>query len=613
MLLNELAICFFTKNNQKYIEKSLKSVRGTASEILIFDLGSTDKTKTIAKKYGKVFDLKYSDDTSKVKNEALKKITKNWVLFLEADEEFTKETQINLANFIIGLNNNKNQAFNFKIIEPYAEHINIYYRTCLFFKDKDTKFVNSIFEELENKDNKITYSNIDFFSVVKTGNLLKTKEEINKESETIIFRLNKIAKESKINDKPFYYYQIANTLLNSQKYNEALKQYLVAYEMIKKQSDTKIFLSENILVSIVYLLIFKLEKYDDAIKYIDSFLEFHPDFPEIIFYKALCLIKKQEFYKAKELLTKIIRIYSDGTAIIKGIKSFQDNFYFNIMLESARCSLILEEKEKAFFYLLKAYRESPKSREMLILAIIFYLREDNYENVILYYGKMFKTIHNEEKRYTKKVAKLDAHDIRKLNNILTIIDALLNLKSELGEKEKDILKNEKIRITNFLSRITVCVVSYQNGKELEECYKSILPIASEIITLDFNSNDETQELARLYGKLYVIEGFNHKIKNYILDIAKGEYVFFIQANQRISPRVQHDLFKFLYQYKQEKNVSISMNVTYPVDKGANLRKDHVVALMKLGKNIRFDEKEKLYSEKESLTAIKTKFDLYYLS
>ena len=54
MLLNELAICFFTKNNQKYIEKSLKSVRGTASEILIFDLGSTDKTKTIAKKYGKL-------------------------------------------------------------------------------------------------------------------------------------------------------------------------------------------------------------------------------------------------------------------------------------------------------------------------------------------------------------------------------------------------------------------------------------------------------------------------------------------------------------------------------------------------------------------------------
>ena len=247
MLLNELAICFFTKNNQKYIEKSLKSVQGTASEILIFDLGSTDKTKTIAKKYGKVFDLKYSDDISKVKNEALKKITKNWVLFLEADEEFTKETQINLANFIIGLNNNKNQAFNFKIIEPYAEHINIYYRTCLFFKDKDTKFVNSIFEELENKDNKITYSNIDFFSLVKTGNLLKTKEEINKESENIIFRLNKIVKESKINDKPFYYYQIANTLLNSQKYNEALKQYLVAYEMIKKQSDAKIFLSENIL------------------------------------------------------------------------------------------------------------------------------------------------------------------------------------------------------------------------------------------------------------------------------------------------------------------------------------------------------------------------------
>ena len=76
-----------TKNEEKYLEQCLNSIKDIVNEIIIIDTGSIDKTKDIVKKFNaKIFDFKWSDDFSEARNESLKHATKDWILVLDAVE-----------------------------------------------------------------------------------------------------------------------------------------------------------------------------------------------------------------------------------------------------------------------------------------------------------------------------------------------------------------------------------------------------------------------------------------------------------------------------------------------------------------------------------------------
>ena len=56
---NPISLCMITKNEEKYLEQCLNSVKDIVDEIIIVDTGSTDKTKEIALSFGtKVYDFK---------------------------------------------------------------------------------------------------------------------------------------------------------------------------------------------------------------------------------------------------------------------------------------------------------------------------------------------------------------------------------------------------------------------------------------------------------------------------------------------------------------------------------------------------------------------------
>jgi glycosyltransferase involved in cell wall biosynthesis len=82
-----LSVCLIAKNEEKFIEKCLESIKDIADEIILVDTGSDDKTKEIASSYGaKIIDYKWQDDFSKARNIYLKNATKDWILSIDADE-----------------------------------------------------------------------------------------------------------------------------------------------------------------------------------------------------------------------------------------------------------------------------------------------------------------------------------------------------------------------------------------------------------------------------------------------------------------------------------------------------------------------------------------------
>ncbi len=76
------------KNEGHNLERCLASVQPYVDEIVIVDTGSTDNTIAIAQRYGAKLDhFDWCDDFSAARNYSLTKVTGQWILHLDADEE----------------------------------------------------------------------------------------------------------------------------------------------------------------------------------------------------------------------------------------------------------------------------------------------------------------------------------------------------------------------------------------------------------------------------------------------------------------------------------------------------------------------------------------------
>ncbi|MEH2317079.1 glycosyltransferase [Nostoc sp.] len=86
----KLSLCMIVKNEAATLPKCLNSVRKVVDEMVVLDTGSIDRTPNIAQQLGaKVYHFKWSNDFSAARNAALKYVTGDWILVLDADETLT--------------------------------------------------------------------------------------------------------------------------------------------------------------------------------------------------------------------------------------------------------------------------------------------------------------------------------------------------------------------------------------------------------------------------------------------------------------------------------------------------------------------------------------------
>ncbi len=89
--MEKLSAVIITFNEERNIERCIRSVADIASEVLVIDSGSTDKTVTIARSLGaKVIQNEFKGHIEQ-KNFALDQAEFNWVISLDADEELSEK------------------------------------------------------------------------------------------------------------------------------------------------------------------------------------------------------------------------------------------------------------------------------------------------------------------------------------------------------------------------------------------------------------------------------------------------------------------------------------------------------------------------------------------
>lgn len=87
-----ISLCMIVKDEDLVLERCLKSIEDLVDEIVIVDTGSKDKTKEIAYKFtDKVYDFKWVDDFSVARNYSYSKATKDYILWMDADDVIFEE------------------------------------------------------------------------------------------------------------------------------------------------------------------------------------------------------------------------------------------------------------------------------------------------------------------------------------------------------------------------------------------------------------------------------------------------------------------------------------------------------------------------------------------
>jgi glycosyltransferase involved in cell wall biosynthesis len=83
-----LSVCMITKNEEKFLDQCLKSIKNVADEIIIIDTGSNDKTVQIAQEHGaQIGFFEWCDDFAAARNISIAQANGDWILILDADEE----------------------------------------------------------------------------------------------------------------------------------------------------------------------------------------------------------------------------------------------------------------------------------------------------------------------------------------------------------------------------------------------------------------------------------------------------------------------------------------------------------------------------------------------
>lgn len=94
------------KNEEEYLPNCLESIKNLVDEIIIVDTGSNDNSINIAKKYTKkVFEITFKNDFSEARNFALEQAEGDWILVIDADEQFTPDEFEKLRTLLTNVSN----------------------------------------------------------------------------------------------------------------------------------------------------------------------------------------------------------------------------------------------------------------------------------------------------------------------------------------------------------------------------------------------------------------------------------------------------------------------------------------------------------------------------
>ena len=146
----KLSVCIIAKNEELVIERCLKSAMLFADEIILVDTGSTDSTKSIAHKFiDNIYDYKWNDDFSEVRNYAFSKANGDLIMWLDADDVVLEEDAEKIIKLKAKTSHPSAYFFEYVMVDENFNPTQTFRRERLFLKSSNPIWRDPIHEYVE--------------------------------------------------------------------------------------------------------------------------------------------------------------------------------------------------------------------------------------------------------------------------------------------------------------------------------------------------------------------------------------------------------------------------------------------------------------------------------
>lgn len=280
--MKTVSLCMIVKDEEKYLERCLNSVKDLVDEMIIVDTGSKDRTLSIAEKFGAIVKhYAWDDHFSNAKNYSLQFATKHWILLMDGDDEFCSEDK---EKFIDLINNSQKDGHYFKTLsfageKPGRDTVsNLNLR--LLRNNQRYKFVGAIHEQIARVDEKIDYHNFstENIRVFHYGYLNQVAVEKNKRKRNIAI-IEKELKEDPGNK--FHLFNLGNEYYAMREKEKALSLYNEAYNHL----DFHVGFAPKLVIRRIMCLE-ELGRHGEALAEIEKGMTYFPNFTDLEFIRG---------------------------------------------------------------------------------------------------------------------------------------------------------------------------------------------------------------------------------------------------------------------------------------------------------------------------------------
>ena len=343
-----LSLCMIVKNEHDTLGRCLNCVKDIADEIIIVDTGSTDDTKEIALKYtNKVYDFKWVYDFAKARNFSFSKATKDYIMWLDADDIILEEDREKLKILKKILTPDIDMVllkYNLNLDEHGIPALS-FYRERIVKRSKGYEWISPIHEVIP-RSGKILKENIA---------ITHKKLHPSDPTRNITIFEKMIEKGVELDSRQTFYY--ARELMYAKRYEESIKEYN------KLLNNTNAWIENKISACLdLYGIYLNLNDENSALLYLFKSFEYDVPRAEVCCNLGQYFISKKNYtlaiYWLNEALSKEYDISSGGF--------FSKDYYdFIPYIELCVCYYYLGNIDLAIEYNEKAGNIKPNNESYL--------------------------------------------------------------------------------------------------------------------------------------------------------------------------------------------------------------------------------------------------------
>ena len=348
---NHISLCMIVKDEEELLPICLNSIKDLVDEIIIVDTGSKDKTIDVANGFSaKIYNFNWNNDFSEARNESLKHATKDWILIMDADEEFYSEDKEKLR-VLLSSELKEDAIYFFQGVSYLGEKIDegnvtISLNPRLFKNNRGIHYEGQIHNQLVYESNEVNV--IEESIKIHHYGYLSERINLRKKQDRNIPILKEQIKRNPKDGFAYFnlgteYYSLGNT-------EKALECYYKSYE----QFNCNLGYSPRLIIRIA-LANYELKKFSEALKFIDVGIKCFENYTDLYFVKALIYKELNETSMQLEALNKCIEL---GEAPTK-FRYLSGTGTYGAYNELANLYLEFKNYDKAYLCFMEVIKSKP--------------------------------------------------------------------------------------------------------------------------------------------------------------------------------------------------------------------------------------------------------------